>query len=85
MTRIDVTLSDELNTLMQAAIEAGVFKGPSDAARTVTRAYFESHPDERLQVVEKLYRSEQITHLEAIRLANITPEAFTEHLNSRNE
>lgn len=85
MTRVDVTLPDELDTLLQTAIEAGVFQGPSDAARTVTRAYFESHPDERLQIVETLYRSKQISHLEAVRLANTDPEAFAERLEPRNE
>ena len=85
MTRIDVTLSDEVDALVEAAIDAGVFKGTSDAARTVTRAYFESHPDERLQIVETLYSSSQIRYLDAVRLTNIEPEDLATRLDSRHE
>lgn len=84
MTRIDVTLPDEVDALVEAAIDAGVFKGTSDAARTVTRAYFERHPDQRRQIVETLYRSSQISYIDAVRLSNLEPEELNSHLDLRD-
>lgn len=85
MTRIDVTFSDELDLLMEAAIDAGVFVGTSDAARTVTQAYFETHPEERYRIAETLYHANQITFLDAVRLIDIEPEKLRERLSSRKE
>lgn len=40
MTRVDASLPEALADLLEAGVEDGVFKGPSDAARVATREYF---------------------------------------------
>jgi Arc/MetJ-type ribon-helix-helix transcriptional regulator len=83
MSRIDVRLSEEVDTLLETAVELGMFTGPSDAARTVLREYFESHDEERLAVVKMLYHADQISYLEAVRLGNINPAALKTRIESR--
>lgn len=84
MTRIDVTFSQELDSLVEAAIEAGVFKGDSDAARTVLRAHFAANEEERDQIIEYLLNSKQIDLADAVRLSNTDPDTLEERIDVRN-
>ena len=54
MTRVDVSLPEPLAELLGTAVDEGLFKGPSDAARVATRAYFDAADDDRIAAVSAL-------------------------------
>ena len=50
MPRITGSYPDDLDLLIEGAVEAGVFGGKSDALREFVREYFEDHENERIQL-----------------------------------
>ncbi|MFY4814866.1 UPF0175 family protein [Haloarcula sp. AONF1] len=71
MGRITGSYPDDLNLLIEGAVEAGVFSGKSDALREFVRNYFEDHENERIAAAVALYEREQITLGDAARLAEV--------------
>jgi predicted HTH domain antitoxin len=71
MARITGSYPDDLDLLIDGAVEAGVFGGKSDALREFVREYFEDHENERIAAAVALYDQERITLGEAARLANV--------------
>jgi predicted HTH domain antitoxin len=71
MARITGSYPDDLDLLIDGAVEAGVFGGKSDALREFVREYFEDHENERIAAAVALYNQERITLGDAARLANV--------------
>jgi len=71
MARITGSYPDDLDLLIEGAVEAGVFGGKSDALREFVREYFEDHENERIAAAVALYERERITLGEAARLADV--------------
>jgi len=71
MARITGSYPDDLDLLIEGAVEAGVFGGKSDALREFVRKYFENHENERIAAAVALYKREQITLGDAARLADV--------------
>jgi len=71
MARITGSYPDDLNLLIEGAVEAGVFGGKSDALREFVREYFEDHENERIAAAVALYERERITLGQAARLADV--------------
>lgn len=71
MARITGSYPDDLDLLIEGAVEAGVFGGKSDALREFVREYFEDHENERIAAAVALYKHERITVGEAARLADV--------------
>ena len=71
MARITGSYPDDLDLLIEGAIEAGVFGGKSDALREFVREYFEEHENERIAAAVALYERERITLGDAARLAAV--------------
>lgn len=71
MPRITGSYPDDLDLLIEGAVEAGVFSGKSDALREFVREYFEDHENERIAAAVALYERERITLGEAARLAAV--------------
>jgi predicted HTH domain antitoxin len=71
MARITGSYPDDLDLLIEGAVEAGVFGGKSDALRKFVREYFEDHENERIAAAVALYEREQITLGDAARLADV--------------
>ena len=71
MARITGSYPDDLDLLIEGAVEAGVFGGTSDALREVVREYFEDHENERIAASVALYERERITLGQAARLADV--------------
>ena len=71
MARITCSYPDDLDLLINGAVEAGVFGGKSDALREFVREYFEDHENERIAAAVALYDQERITLGDAARLANV--------------
>ena len=71
MARITGSYPDDLDLLIEGAVEAGVFAGKSDALREFVRTYFEKHENERIAVAVALYKREQITLGDVARLAAV--------------
>ena len=71
MARITGSYPDDLDLLIEGAVEAGVFGGKSDALREFVRDYFEDHENERIAAAVALYERERITLGEAARLAAV--------------
>jgi len=71
MARITGSYPDDLDLLIEGAVEAGVFGGKSDALRQFVRKYFEDHENERIAAAVALYKREQITLGDAARLADV--------------
>jgi predicted HTH domain antitoxin len=69
MARITGSYPDDLDLLIDGAVEAGVFGGKSDALREFAREYFNEHENERLIAAVTLYENETITLGDAARLA----------------
>jgi predicted HTH domain antitoxin len=69
MARITGSYPDDLDLLIEGAVEAGVFGGKSDALREFVREYFEDHENERIAAAVALYERERITLGDAVRLA----------------
>ena len=64
-------IPDDLNLLIEGAVEAGVFGGKSDTLREFVREYFEDHENERIAAAVALYERERITLGDAARLADV--------------
>lgn len=71
MARITGSYPDDLDLLIEGAVEAGVFGGKSDALREFVREYFRDHENERIAATVALYEHERITLGEAARLADV--------------
>lgn len=71
MARITGSYPDDLDLLIEGAVEAGVFGGKSDALREFVREYFEVHENERVAAAVALYERERITLGDAARLADV--------------
>ena len=71
MARITGSYPDDLDLLIEGAVEAGVFGGKSDALREFVREYFDDHENERIAAAVTLYERERITLGDAARLANV--------------
>lgn len=71
MPRITGSFPDDLDLLVEGAVEAGVFGGKSDALRAFVREYFTEHENERVAAAVALYERERITLGEAARLADV--------------
>lgn len=71
MARITGSYPDDLDLLIEGAVEAGVFGGKSDALREFVREYFEEHENERIAAAVALYDHERISLGEAARLADV--------------
>lgn len=73
MATITGSYPDDLEILIEGAVEAGVFGGKSDALREFVREYFEDHENERIADAVALYERERITLGDAARLADVDP------------
>jgi predicted HTH domain antitoxin len=71
MARITGSYPDDLDLLIEGAVEAGVFSGKSDALREFARDYFDDHDEERVTAAVTLYQHETITLGDAARLAGV--------------
>lgn len=71
MARITGSYPDDLDLLIEGAVEAGVFGGKSDALREFVREYFEDNENERIAAAVALYERERITLGDAARLADV--------------
>jgi predicted HTH domain antitoxin len=71
MARITGSYPDDLNLLIEGAVEAGVFSGKSDALREFAREYFDDHDEQRVAAAVALYERETITLGDAARLAGV--------------
>ena len=71
MPRITGSYPDDLDLLIEGAVEAGIFSGKSDALREFVRTYFEEHENERIAAAVALYEREAITLGDAARLAAV--------------
>ena len=71
IARITGSYPDDLDLLIEGAVEAGVFGGKSDALREFVREYFEDHENERIAAAVALYERERITLGDAARLADV--------------
>lgn len=71
MARITGSYPDDLELLIEGAVEAGLFSGKSDALREFVREYFADHENERIAAAVALYERERITLGEAARLADV--------------
>ena len=71
MARITGSYPDDLDLLIEGAVEAGVFGGKSDALREFVRKYFEANDNERVAAAVALYEQERVTLGDAARLAAV--------------
>jgi predicted HTH domain antitoxin len=71
MARITGSYPDDLDLLIEGAVEAGVFGGKSDALREFVREYFEDNENERIAAAVALYETERVTLGDAARLADV--------------
>lgn len=71
MARITGSYPEDIELLIEGAVEAGVFGGKSDALREFARTYFEEHDNERVAAAVALYEREVITLGDAARLADV--------------
>lgn len=71
MARITGSYPDDLDLLIEGAVEAGIFGGKSDALREFVREYFDANETERVAAAVALYERERITIGDAARLAAV--------------
>lgn len=71
MARITGSYPEDIELLIEGAVEAGVFGGKSDALREFARTYFEENDNERVAAAVALYEREAITLGDAARLADV--------------
>ena len=71
MARITGSYPDDLDLLIEGAVEAGIFGGKSDALREFVREYFEANEHDRVAAAVALYERERITLGDAARLAAV--------------
>ena len=71
MARITGSYPEDIDLLIEGAVEAGVFGGKSDALREFARTYFEEHENERVAAAVALYEREAVSLGDAARLADV--------------
>lgn len=71
MSRTTATIPDDLDALVDGAVEAGVFENKSDAIRHVLREFFDTHENERLAAAVHLYAKGDLSLGDAARLADV--------------
>ena len=71
MARITGSYPEDIELLIEGAVEAGVFRGKSDALREFARTYFEEHENQRIAAAVALYNQEPITLGDATRLVDV--------------
>jgi len=71
MARITGSYPEDLDLLIEGAVDAGIFNSKSDALRKFVRTYFETHENERIAAAIALYEREEITLGDAARLAAV--------------
>ena len=71
MARITGSYPEDLDLLIEGAVDAGIFNSKSDALREFVRTYFEDHENERIAAAIALYEREEITLGDAARLAAV--------------
>lgn len=71
MSRTTATIPDDLDRLVQGAVQAGVFENKSDAIRHVLREYFETHENARVAAAVHSYASGELSLGDAARLADL--------------
>jgi len=71
MARTTGSYPEDIELLIEGAVEAGVFSGKSDALREFARTYFKEHENERVAAAVALYEQEAITLGDAARLADV--------------
>lgn len=71
MARITGSYPEDIELLIEGAVQAGVFSGKSDALREFARTYFEKHENERVAAAVALYEREAITLGDAARLTDV--------------
>ena len=71
MARITGSYPEDIDLLIEGAVEAGVFGGKSDALREFARTYFEEHENERVAAAVALYEHEAVSLGDAARLADV--------------
>ena len=71
MARITGSYPEDIELLIEGAVEAGVFGGKSDALREFARTYFEEHENQRVAAAVALYEREAIPLGDAARLADV--------------
>jgi predicted HTH domain antitoxin len=84
MARITGSFPDELDLLIEGAVEAGVFAGKSDALREFVREYFEEHENQRIAAAVALYERERITLGDAARIADVDRWTMRDLLREHN-
>jgi len=84
MARITGSFPDELDLLIEGAVEAGVFAGKSDALREFVREYFEEHENQRIAAAVALYDRERITLGDAARIADVDRWTMRDLLHEHN-
>ena len=84
MARITGSFPDELDLLIEGAVEAGVFAGKSDALREFVREYFEAHENQRIAAAVALYERERITLGDAARIADVDRWTMRDLLREHN-
>ena len=84
MARITGSFPDELDLLIEGAVEAGVFAGKSDALREFVREYFEEHENQRIAAAVALYERERITLGDAARIADVDRWTMRDLLHEHN-
>jgi len=82
MARITGSYPDDLDLLIDGAVEAGVFGGKSDALREFVRPYTKDIKNERIATAVALYKREQITLGDAARLAEIAGRCVISSVNT---
>ncbi len=71
MARITGSYPDDLDLLIEGAVEAGVFGSKSDGLREFVHEYFDEHENERIAAAVALYERERLTLGDAARLADV--------------
>jgi len=71
MARITGSYPEDIELLIEGAVEAGIFSGKSDALREFARTFFEEHEHERVAAAVALYEREAIPLGDAARLADV--------------
>jgi len=71
MAPITGSYPEDLDLLIEGAVDAGIFGRKSDALREFVRTYFETHENERIAAAIALYEREETTLGDAARLAGV--------------
>lgn len=88
MTRVDASLPEPLAALLEAAVDEGLFKGTSDAARVASREHFADDDERRLAAVQALVEatppsadgSQGLSLTDVVRLTGRLPTELPEEI-----